>query len=30
MGNKAAREVLDVKGTQLDPSALKYLEKQLR
>jgi sugar/nucleoside kinase (ribokinase family) len=30
LGNKAAREVLDVKGTQLDPSALKYLEKELR
>ncbi|AEF83335.1 carbohydrate kinase family protein [Leadbettera azotonutricia] len=30
IGNKAAREVLDVKGTQLDPSALKYLEKELR
>jgi sugar/nucleoside kinase (ribokinase family) len=30
LGNKAAREVLDVKGTQLDPSALKHLVKELR
>jgi sugar/nucleoside kinase (ribokinase family) len=29
MGNRAAREVLDVKGTQLDPGALKHLRKEL-
>jgi sugar/nucleoside kinase (ribokinase family) len=30
MGNKAAREILDVKGTKLDPKALKHIEKLLR
>jgi len=29
MGNKAAREVLDVRGTQVDPKVLKSLGKQL-